>query len=219
MSDDIPLLFANDSPAPAVVFLCASNFPQMQQYATAGWRVIAAQGFTASRSFDLADVPAERLDDTAIDQPVAVSCEGPHWSAQHLERIARWRPMVVKVNCAFYDIDAAQVQAVMNDLSARGLTVLGAHWKENKTFRIPSLNRIDVMSALEPPEWSRLNFLACADERMAQMILKVGRLHSGQEQAIAQLRLSEAVRDDYIARLEAALVASQQSPNFKLQKP
>ena len=48
MSDDIPIIFAQDiidpqkSRARSAIFLSAENMAQMQQYAIAGWTVAAA---------------------------------------------------------------------------------------------------------------------------------------------------------------------------------
>ena len=94
------------------------------------------------------------------------------------------------MNCAFSDIDPTQIQGIAKDLGALGLIVLAAHWRDDNSFRIRSLNRIDRLDALQPPEWPRLNFIACATEQSAQMIAKIGRLHAGQEQRIAQLRVA-----------------------------
>lgn len=223
MSDDIPLIFADDSAAPSAVFLSASSAAQMQQYATAGWRVHAAAGFQALRPINLADVPATTGDEATIGQPTVLSCEGPTWAGQdiiklqNLVKVKRWQPRVVKINYAFYDIDPAEIQTVAGELTSLGYIVLAAHWRDDNTMRLRALNRIEQLALLEPPEWPRLNFIACGDARTAQMILRIGRLQAGQEQRIAQLRLSEALRNEHIARLEAALIKNQPSQHFKLK--
>ncbi len=225
MSDDIPILFSDDSPAPSAVFLSATGVAQMQQYAVSGWRVHAASGFQATQSIDLAQVPATTSDDGTIGQPTLLSCEGPFWAPQdltklqNLVKVKRWQPRIVKVNYAFYDIDPVQVQTVVSEFASLGYFILGAHWRDDNTMRIRSLNRIDRLDAFQPPEWSRLNIIACAEERLALMMMRIGRLHAGQEQRIAQLRISEAVRNDHIARLESALIKSQSSPHFTVEKP
>ncbi|MBL8643860.1 MAG: hypothetical protein JNK21_07995 [Rhodospirillaceae bacterium] len=224
MSDDIPVIFGDDTPAPSAVFLSAAGAAQMQQYAVAGWRVHAAMGFQAMAPINLAEVPATTTDDGTIGQPTLLSCEGPFWAPQdiiklqNLVKVKRWQPRIVKLNYAFYDIEPAQIQAVVGELSSLGYVILGAHWRDDNTMRIRALNRIDRLEMLQPPEWPRLNFIACAEERTALLIMRIGRLHAAQEQRIAQLRVSEAVRNDHIARLEAALVKNQPSPHFSLQK-
>lgn len=224
MSDDIPLIFADDSPSPSAVFLSAASTMQMQQYAQGGWRVQVVSGFQSLRPVNIAEVPAVSADEAMIGQPTLVSCEGAYWAGgqdivklQNLVRIKRWQPRIVKLNYAFSDVEPSQIQTVANEMVSLGYVVLGAHWRDDNTLNIRSLNRIERMAMLQPPEWNRLNFIACADERTALMILRIGRLHAGQEQRIAQLRLSEALRSQHIARLEAALVKAQASPHFKLQ--
>lgn len=222
MSDDIPLIFAEDTGTPSAVFLSATSTAHMQQYAQAGWRVYAAGGFQSFRPINLADVPAQAGED--VGQPTLVSCEGPHWAGgqdiaklTNLVRLKRWQPRVVKLNYAFHDVPVEQIRTVADELGSLGYVVLAAHWRDDNTMRVRSLNRIERLAHLQPPEWNRLNFIACADERIANLILRVGRLHSGQEQRIAQLRVSEALRNEHIARLEAALVKAQASPHFRLQ--
>ncbi|MBL8630430.1 MAG: hypothetical protein JNM81_12410 [Rhodospirillaceae bacterium] len=225
MSDDIPILFSDDSPAPSAVFLSAASGAQMQQYAMSGWRVHAASGFQAAQPIDLAQVPATTTDDGTIGQPTLLSCEGPFWAPQdltklqNLVKVKRWQPRIVKLNYAFYDIDPEQIQTVVGEFASLGYFILGAHWRDDNTMRVRSLNRIDRLDAFQPPEWPRMNLIACAEERMALMIMRIGRLHAGQEQRIAQLRVSEAVRNEHIARLEAALIKNQPSPHFSVGKP
>jgi hypothetical protein len=222
VSDDIPVIFADDNPAPTAVFLSATSAMQMQQYAMSGWRVHAASGFQSAQPINFAEVPATTVDDGTIGQPTLLSCEGPYWGGQdilkltNLVKVKRWQPRVVKLNYAFYDIDPAQIQNDVGELASLGYFLLGAHWRDDNTMRIRALNRIDRLDAMQPPEWSRLNFIACMDERMALMVMRIGRLHAGQEQRIAQLRISEAIRNDHIARLEAALIKNQASPHFKV---
>jgi hypothetical protein len=215
VSDDIPLIFAVDRPAPSAVFLSASGPAQMQQYATAGWRVLAAPGFTAARPVVLAEVPATALaDDADVAAPVLASVEIEQWTVATPDRLARWRPALVKLNAAFSEVEPASIAAAAAALARLMPVVLGAHWRDDNGFRIRSLNRIDLLSALQPPEWRRLDLIGCADEATARTIVRIGRLHAGQEQRIAQLRVSEAVRGEHIARLEAALIAAQRSPYF-----
>jgi hypothetical protein len=215
MSDDIPLIFAQEAATPTAVFLSAAGLAHLQQFTTAGWAVAVTPRFEALRSLSLTEVPAQVIDEAMIVNPTLVSCEAQTWTGDDLARVARWKPRVVKINCAFSDIDPAQIQMIAKSLAALGLIVLGSHWRDDNTFRIRWLNRIDRLEALQPPEWPRLNFIACASTQNAEAISKIGRLHAGQEQRIAQLRISESVRSEQIARLETALIATQQSPYFK----
>jgi hypothetical protein len=214
VSDDIPLIFSH-APA-AAVFLSATGAAHMQQYATAGWRVAVPKDFRSARPVDLAQVPAVTIDDADLKGAALISTEGPYWTDGELARVAAATPDAVKVNCAFHDMASGRIAAIAGQLASIGLTVIGAHWRDDNTYRIRGLHRIDVLSAFEPPEWPRLNFIACANPTLVTGIISIGRLYTGQEQRIAQLRLSEAIRNDHIARLEAALVAAQQSPHFKL---
>ena len=70
MSDDIPLIFADEVARPDVqrrraVFLSAMSAAQMQQYASAGWDVVAGPGFQSAGDIDLAprcrQPPAARI--------------------------------------------------------------------------------------------------------------------------------------------------------------
>ena len=215
MSDDVPLILAEDSPTPTAVFLSASSASQMQQYTAAGWAIAVTPKFQPLRAINIAEADAQVVDEPSIIRPTLVSCEAQTWTAASLSAIVRWQPRVIKVNCAFSELESSQIQAISKELAAQRLTVVAAHWRDDNTYRFISLNRIDFLDNLHPPEWTRLNFIACADEKIAKMIIKIGKLHVGQEQRIAQLRVSEAVRNDHIASLEKALVAAQQSPYFK----
>jgi hypothetical protein len=217
MSDDIPLIFAETSATPTALFLSASGLSHMQQFATAGWAVAVTADFQSPRPVTLSEVPAQTVSDAVVIAPTLVSCEAPSWSAGVIARVQKWKPRLVKINAAFSELDPARIAAAAKDLKDLGLIVLAAHWRDDNSFRIRSLNRIDRLEALQPPEWSRLSLFGCADENNANAILNIGRLHAGQEQRIAQLRVSEQVRGEHIARLEAALIAAQQSPHFKRQ--
>ncbi len=215
MSDDVPLILAEDSPTPTAVFLSAQSESQMQQYTAAGWAIAVTAKFQPLRAINITEVDAQVVDEQSIIRPTLVSCEAQAWTATSLTEVARWQPRVIKVNCAFSELESAHIQAISKELTGKGLTVVASHWRDDNTYRFVSLNRIDFLDNLHPPEWTRLNFIACADEKIAKMIVKIGKLHVGQEQRIAQLRVSEAVRNDHIASLEKALIAAQQSPYFK----
>jgi len=215
MSDDLPLIFAAYSPTPTAVFLSAAGTDHIQQFTIEGWAVAVTAGFQPVRPTSLVDAPAQVVDEKIIFGPTVVSVEAQTWSAKDLALIAQWQPRFVKVNCAFTGVEPSAIEAIAKSLSSLGLIMLATHWRDDNTFRIRSFNRIERLEALQPPEWSRLNFIACADERGAQAVTKIGRIHAVQEQRIAQLRITEAVHDEQIARLEAALIAAQNSPYFK----
>jgi hypothetical protein len=216
VSDDIPLIFARD---PSVaVFLSFTGAAQMQQYAAGGWRVVVPRDCQSPRPINLAQIPAEHVDDRAFAGAGLISLEGPDWSDTSAARIAAAQPEAIKINCAFHEALPVAAPTIAARLKALGYAVVGLHWRDDNTYRIRALHRVDHLSAFEPPEWSRLNLLACRRSELASAVIHIGRLHAGQEQRIAQLRLSEAIRNDHIARLEAALVAAQASPHFKLSK-
>ena len=67
MSDDVAFLFADEIARPdvgprRVVFMSAMSMHRriLQQYAAAGWDVVAGPGFQAAGELDLAAVPATR---------------------------------------------------------------------------------------------------------------------------------------------------------------
>jgi hypothetical protein len=215
MSDDIPIIFAENTPQPTALFLSASGASHVEQFTAAGWAVAVTTGFCDLTQSVLDEFSVQTIDESIIINPTLVSWEARTWTDKDLDRIARWKPRVVKVNCAFSDLDPARIEKIAKDLASLRLIMVVGHWRDDNTFRVPSLNRVDRLEVLQPPEWSRLNLIACADEENAKRIVKFGRLYAGQEQRIAQMRVSEAVRNEQIARLEAALIAAQQSPYFK----
>lgn len=219
MSDDIPIIFALDlHPRPAkamAVFLSAASAPQMQQYATAGWMVIAAEGF-AGVAGDLAAIPARTARDDEIADVTLLSCEAPHLNRDTAGRIARWAPEIVKINCAFHNI--ADAQPVANALAANGYHLLGAHWRDDNSFHIRAVDEIAPLAVFNPPTWDQLNIIGVRDAALVKAILTLGRLYVGEEARILELRVGNMVRSDTIARLEDALVAHQPSDVFKLKK-
>ncbi|MBX7199517.1 MAG: hypothetical protein K1X51_09080 [Rhodospirillaceae bacterium] len=219
MSSDIPIILAFDlqPPAgkPAALFLSAVSAPQMQQYATAGWDVMAATGFAGAK-VDLAAVPARSAGDDEISAVTLLSCEAPHLNRDTAGRIARWRPAVVKINCAFHNI--ADAQPVADTLAANGYHLLGAHWRDDNSFHIRAVDEISPLSVFDPPSWDQLDIIAVRDAGLVRAILTLGRLYAGEEARILELRVGNMVRSDTIARLEDALVAHQPSDVFKLRK-
>lgn len=219
MSDDIPIIFALDllpPPAkPVAVFLSAASAPQMQQYATAGWDVVAAQGFKGAK-IDLATVPARTAGDEDVTAVTLLSCEAPHLGRDTAARIARWRPDIVKINCAFHDI--ADAQPAADSLGANGYHLLGAHWRDDNSFHIRAVDEIAPLAHFNPPAWDQLDIIAVRDPALMRAILTFGRLYVGEEARILELRVGNMVRSDTIARLEDALVAHQPSEVFKLRR-
>ena len=219
MSDDIPIIFALElqpqAHKPTAVFLSAASMPQMQQYATAEWNVVAVAGF-AGPQVDLAAVPAKQMRDDEITEVTLLSCEAPHLNRETAPRIARWRPEIVKINCAFHNI--ADAQPVAASLANSGYQLLGAHWRDDNSFRYRSVSEIAPLSYFNPPAWDQLDIIAVRDPGLMKAILTLGRLYVGEEARILDLRVANAVRSDAIARLEDALLAHQPSDVFKLRK-
>jgi len=214
MSDDIPIIFtdqllAADGHAPRAVFLSAAAAAQMQQYATGGWRVIAAPGFRAGSEIDLAAIPAQAGDENAIHEADAVSCEGSFWPGNARALLTGCRAAIVKVNCAFSDIDDRHGDSIAAVLSDLGYILMASHWRDDNTYGLGSITRIDPLDTFAPRDWKHLNLIAVRDAARARAITILGRLYTGEERRIADLRLAHAIRGDHIARLEDALMAHQ----------
>src|SRR5688572_20255967 len=81
MSDDIPIIFAEElrrdkaAPAPTAVFFSGGSGPQMQQYAAAGWKVLATPGFRSDAPINLTEVPAATTPEAQIAACTLLSCE------------------------------------------------------------------------------------------------------------------------------------------------
>ncbi len=219
MSSDIPIIFACEVQPPpgrpTAVFLSALSTPQMQQYATAGWTVVAAAGFAGAK-VELAEVPARAMRDEEIASATVLSCEAPNLNRDTAGRIARWQPEIVKINCAFHNI--ADAQPVADVLAANGYHLLGVHWRDDNSFHIRSVDEISPLAVFTPPAWDQLDIIAVRNAALMKAILTVGRLYVGEEARILELRVGNMVRSDTIARLEDALVAHQPSDVFKLRK-
>ncbi len=221
MSDDIPIIFAEDilstdRKTPVAVFLSAASTSQMQQYATGGWRVLAAPGFKSSIEIDLAKVPASICGEDDPANCTLLSCEVTLLPNDAGARISRWKPTVVKFNSAFYDV--ADATALASSLANMGYTVLGAHWRDDNSFAIRSLTNINHISAFPAPEWDRMSLIGIRDPARAEGLVKIARLYVGEEKRIADLRVANALRNDHIARLEEALAVHQDSEVFKLRR-
>jgi len=221
VSDDIPIIFAEDIVSPdrkrpaTAVFLSAISGMQMQQYATAGWQVLAAPGFKSQAKIDLAEVPAAPCDEDAAAGCTLLSCEVTFLGADAGARIARWQPETVKFNCAFNDV--ADAGALASSLAAMGYMVMGAHWRDDNSFAIRSLSAVDHLAAIPVPEWDRMNLIGFRDPARARVFLSIARLYAGEERRIGDLRVANAIRNDHIARLEDALMAHQKADAFKPQ--
>lgn len=197
MSDDVPIIIAHE-PAPRhVVFASAASEVQMQQYATAGWAVTIAPGFRSLKPIEPARLPPQGTGNADVVSLEAALMDNVPDAA------------IVKVNCAFADAVAERGMAAANELAKRGYFVLGAHWRDDNTYRIRSLERIDLLAALEPVVWHRINIIACRDQARAEVIVRFARVYAAQERRAAEMKVGEAIRTDYIAKLEDAVQTLQ----------
>jgi hypothetical protein len=213
VSDDIPLIFAEqlaspEAHTPCILFLSAAATSQMQQYATAGWRVLATPDFKSTGQVDLGAVPAHVGDDAGMS-PDIVSVEGTLWPSDARTRLQQLLPGMVKVNCAFHGLDDHRCDEIAATLQGVGYTLLATHWRDDNTYGLGSLARLDLLGAYAPRDWKRLNIIAVRDRARARSLIILGRLYVGEERRIADLRIANAVRSDHIARLEDALMAHQ----------
>ena len=221
MSDDIPIIFAEDitrpqGKAPATaVFLSAGSGAQMQQYAAGGWRVLAAPGFKSPAKIDLAQVPVVACGEDDPAGCTLLSCEVKFLGADAGTRIARWKPEILKLNCAFQDVaDAASLAASMEGM---GYTVLGTQWRGDNSFAIRSVVGLAPIASIQTPDWDRINLIGVRDAARLPALLAIGRLYAGEEKRIGELMVANEIRNDHIARLEDALLAHQRSDAFKLR--
>lgn len=220
MSDDIPIIFAEDlkrqdlrredrGAAPTAVFFSAGSASQMQQYATAGWRVVATPGFRSDAKIDLAEVPAVTAAEASIQTCTLLSCEAKFLPGDTAAHIRRWQPAVVKFNCAFYDI--ADAGALAQSVANLGYIPMVAIWRDDNSFGYRALSNLGAFASFPTLEWDRTNLIAVREPGLAQAILTLSRLYVGEERRIQELRVANAVRNDYIARLEDALQAHQRA--------
>ena len=221
MSDDIPLIFAEDlrgagRSQSSAVFLSAASVSQMQQYATAGWRVLTAPDFGSAAPLDLASIPARAATEQDRAPCTLLSCEAKHLRPDTAARIRQWQPEIVKINCAFYNV--ADAGSLAPALKAAGYSVLGAMWRDDNSFALRGLEHIVPLEQISSPDWDRLNLIGVRDAEYARIILTVARLYCGEEQRIRELRVANKIRNDHIAKLEDALIAKQPSDFFKLQR-
>jgi hypothetical protein len=215
MSDDIPIIFAEDlrrenrAAAPTAVFFSGASTSQLQQYATAGWQVIATPGFRSDATVNLAEVPAATAPEASIPACTLLSCEAKFLPPDTATHIRRWRPAFLKFNCAFYDI--ADANALAQSIAGFGYIALVALWRDDNSFDLRSLANFGPLATFPNLEWDRTNLIGVRDAAMAQAVLSIARLYVGEERRIADLRVANALRNDYIARLEDALQAHQKT--------
>jgi len=212
VSDDIPIIFAEDianagANRPVVVFLSAASVGQMQQYAAGGWRVLAAPGFRSKSEIDLTKVPGTACTEDGSTNCTLLSCEIAYLGGDAGARINKWKPEIIKINCAFNDV--ADAGTLASSMKGMGYTVIGAHWRDDNSFAIRSLAAMDKLDAFPAPEWERMNLIGVRDATRVPTLLSVARLYVGEEKRIGELRLANAIRNDHIARLEEALSAQQ----------
>ncbi|MGE3474608.1 MAG: hypothetical protein AB7H70_02245 [Rhodospirillaceae bacterium] len=213
MSDDIPIIFAEDlrrqdrNAAPTAVFFSAGSTSQMQQYAAAGWQVIAAPGFRSDAKIELAEVPAVTRAEESIPACTLLSCEAKFLPPETAAHIRRWQPAVAKFNCAFYDISDAG--ALAQSVAGLGYIPLVAIWRDDNSFGYRAISNLGTLASFPNLEWDRTNLIAVREPAFAQTILTLARLYVGEERRIQELRVANAIRNDYIARLEDALQAYQ----------
>lgn len=215
MSDDIPIIFAEEmrrasgAGAPSAVFFSAASAAQMQQYAAAGWKVIATPGFRSDAAVDLAEVPATAVPEASISECTLLSCESKFVPAGTADHIKRWQPAFLKFNCAFYDISDAS--SLAQSVIGLGYVPLVALWRDDNSFGYRSVANCGPLAIFPNLEWDRTNLIGVRDPAMAQTLLQIARLYVGEERRIVDLRVANAIRNDYIARLEDALQAHQKS--------
>ncbi len=209
MSDDIPVIFAKPdlSPRPLALFLSASHSTQLEQYIVAGWTVWHATPFSGC------DLP-KGLNISAYD-PAALTSAPELIIGDLVTLPADWQQMVtlltpesVKINAAFSDAaDVATAAAAF--LSGQGYTLCAAYWKNDNSFGLRILDRIDALSAFQPTPWTNLNLIAYKDPEQAQSMVRFGRFYAGQESRIGELQIAKAIRADHIKQLEAAMMELQ----------
>lgn len=213
MSDDIPIIFAEElrrasqAEVPTAVFLSGGSAAQMQQYTAAGWKVLATPRFRSDAKIDLDNVPAATAPEESIEACALVSCEAKYVPSGAADLIRRWQPAFLKFNCAFYDI--ADASALAQSMTGLGFVPLVALWRDDNSFGYRSLCNFGFLSAFPNLEWDRANLVGVRDPATARAVLSIARLYVGEERRIVELRVANAVRNDYIARLEDALQAHQ----------
>ena len=109
----------------------------------------------------------------------------------------------------------ADASSLAASLANAGYAVLGAVWRDDNSFGIRSLASLGFLDAIRVLEWDRTNLIGVRDRAHAQNIITVSRLYIGEEKRISELQLAKAVRDDYINKLEDALMAHQRADVFK----
>ena len=216
MSDDIPIIYAQQvmSPKPVALFLSASNSKQMEQFIIAGWRVMAADNFSGC------SIPAE-LDCEPFDPeqfsitPTLMSASISGLEDRWYKLVQLYAPSMVKINAAFSE-DAEPIVEVAERLAEQDYTLCAAHWRNANTLGLRVLDRIDSLSVFKPTPWTRLNIIGFANSDQAQYMLRFGRFYASQEKRIGDLLISQAIRGDYITQLEEALKLKQSGGSITL---
>lgn len=209
MSDDIPVIFAQTQlkPRPIVVFLSASHATQMEQYVAAGWQVLLSLSFGGCEVPN--DLNVDVLDPSALEVAPNLIIGDIHLLTDEWRHmVTLFAPETVKINAAFSE-DPDVVTAAAAFLADQGYTLSASHWSNDNAFGYRCLDRIDALSVFQPTPWTKLNLIAYKDADKAADMVRFGRFYAGQEKRIGELEVSRAVRGDYIAQLEDALMAYQ----------
>lgn len=209
MSDDIPIIFAQQdmSPPPVAIFLSASHPNQMEQFVLAGWRVMIADDFAGCTIPK--ELMCEPLDPGKLDRaPALVSANVADLPEDWHQRVRLFTPAMVKINAAFTE-EADPIVDAAAKLSDQDYALCAAYWRDDNAFGFKTLDRIDALSVFQPTPWVNLNIMGFSDAAQAQDMLRFGRFYAGQEKRIGELLITKTIRGDYISQLEDALMLKQ----------
>ena len=67
--------------------------------------------------------------------------------------------------------------------------MIACHWRDDNTYRIRSLSRMERLASFGAPDWAHLNLIGVRDAEVARRVLTIARLYAGEERRIAELRL------------------------------
>ena len=134
MSDDIPIIFAQQkmSPPPVAIFLSASHSTQMEQFILAHWRVMLAPDFTGC------DIPQDLVvesfnPDALAGPPALLSTDIDSIPDDWHHRVRLFAPAMVKINAAFSE-EAEPIVNAAAKLSELNYTLCAAYWRNDNAF-------------------------------------------------------------------------------------